>query len=213
MRLAVLESSVDDARTERAIAVALSTAPERLLLFGAAAHTARRLAARDVARRDERFLDVAAAWILDAPAGAAGEPPTRASLPVPLVEVAVAVTRDDVTPLVASARVIELCSGHICMAVPDAPSLELEEIENAALWIAGGASASVESNKGRLVVVPGDVIAGGSVVVMDTSAHDVKIARVDTAGAVVDARTCPLGGGSRMQVQGARAGAGSTGST
>ncbi|HEY4220613.1 MAG TPA: hypothetical protein VGO62_04705, partial [Myxococcota bacterium] len=86
MRLAAIDASVDDARTERALSVALGRAPDRLFLFGAARTAAARLAERDIQHRDERFLDVAAAFLLDAPPSPSLDAvPSRARLAVPLV--------------------------------------------------------------------------------------------------------------------------------
>src|SRR5688572_5027608 len=153
MRLVAVDASRDDERTRRAVAVALAQAPRRLFLFRAASSAAAQAAERDLLRRDDRFLDVAASWLLD---GGTGEPPSRARLPVPLLEVGVAVSDTDVPPLPSTNRAIELFGAQLGMAVPDTSRLEGEEIENAVLWIAGGADTpSVDNNRGRLVIVPG----------------------------------------------------------
>jgi hypothetical protein len=214
VRLAALDASVDDARTERALAVALASAPERLFLFGACVNAARRVACRDLARRDERYLDVAAAWLMDAPArpeiderAPPRQPPVRSSLPVPLLEIGLAITSVEAAPLAAplaaQAHAIELVGSHLFMAVPALDALDAEELDNAAVWIGGGRSAaSIEARSGRAVIAPGDVIAGAGIMVLDGQANELRIARLDGAGALIEARTLPLAAGSRMQVQG-----------
>ncbi len=202
MRLAAVDAGAGDARTERAIAVALGSAPDRLLLFGEAAAVAARAAARDVARRDERFLDAAAAWLLDAPAsGDVDGVPSRARLPVPLVEIAVAVGAEH-PPLSSTPRALEMLGARLCMAVPDGASLDPDEIDNAALWICGGGGPfRVESVKGRTILSPGDVGAEGYVALVDTAGGELRITRVDLDGNAFEAGAAAPAG-PRLQVQG-----------
>jgi hypothetical protein len=201
VRLVAVDASTDEERTRRALALALAQAPRRLFLFRAAADAAAAIAQRDLQRRDERFLDVAAAWLLDK---GTGEPPSRARLPVPLLEVGMAICDRDAAPLPASSRAIELLGAHIGMALPDVALLDREEIENAALWIAGGApDAAVDRTRGRLVVVPGDVIAGGHVTVIDV-ASELRVAFVDKDGDVIRSEVAPLPSQPSLTVQGAR---------
>jgi len=199
MRLVAVDASQDDDRTRRAVAVALAQAPRRLFLFRAAATSAAIAAQRDLLRRDDRFLDVAASWLLD---GGPGEPPSRARLPVPLLEVGVAVSDRDVPPLPSTTRAIELFGTHLGMAIPDAAQLDGEDIENASIWIAGAAEApSITENKGRLVIVPGDVIAAGRVAVIDVAA-EVRVALVDIDGTVSQTHSTPLTSHATLSVQG-----------
>ena len=204
MRIVALDASKDDARTERASGVALARAPQRLFLFRAAAACASRLIARDMARRDERFFELATSWLLDSdPARTA--PPTRASVSVPLMEVGIAVVVNAATaaPMPATTLALELLDTKVCMALP--AFLDREEIGNASLWIVGGEDAfQLEESSSHVVVWPGDVIAaGGAIAVIDWSVACVRVSRVNIEGQVIDERTSSIPDTRvRMQVQG-----------
>lgn len=204
MRIVALDATVDDARTERAIAVALARAPQRLFLFRAAAACASRLIARDIARRDDRFFDLATSWLLDGdPARSA--PPTRASISVPLMEIGIAVVVNAAAaaPMPATTRAIELLGTKVCMAMP--AFLDRDELENASLWIVGGEDTFLlEESRGRAIVWPGDAIAAdGTIAVIDCGPTDVKVSRMNLDGQVVDELASTFTGTiSRMQVRG-----------
>lgn len=203
MRIVALDATVDDARTERAIAVALARAPQRLFLFRAAAACASRLIARDIARRDERFFDLATSWLLDGdPARSA--PPTRASISVPLMEVGIAVVVNAAAaaPMPATTRAVELMGTRVCMALP--AFFDREEIDNASLWIVGGEDTFLlEETRGRAIVWPGDAIAAdGTIAVIDSGAADLKVARMNLDGRVVDELASSMSTPTRMQVRG-----------
>ena len=198
MRIVALDAADDDARTERALAVALARAPDRLFVFGGAARAAARIAARDLSQRDERFLDVAASFLLDPSTSAkVADVPTRAKLRVPLIEVAVAVGAGAYEPLTSSARAIELLGAQLCIATADGPPAP-DEVDNAALWICGGATAyGVEHVRGRALISPADAI-----VVIDAGA-EVRIQRVDAEGNVVESTALSVQAPqSRIQVRG-----------
>lgn len=206
MRIVALDATVDDARTERAIAVALARAPERLFLFRAAAACASRMIAKDIARHDDRFFDLAASWLLDGDASRTA-PPTRASVSIPLLEVGVAVVvhAASAAPMQATSRAVELMGPKVCMAIP--AFLDRDEVENASLWIVGGEdSFALEQTRGRAIVWPGDAIAaGGTIAVLDATGpvQEVKVSRVDLDGQIVDeVESTVTGNLSRMQVQG-----------
>jgi hypothetical protein len=202
VRIAAVDSSVDDARVERALAAALGKAPDRLFLFGAAIDVAARIASKTLAQRDDRFLDLAASYVLDSSSTTTDQVPSRAAMRVPLIEIGVAIGREQ-SPLASTMRAIEMIGAHLCMAVADAAAIEPDEIDNAALWICGGSpELKIEQLKSRTLLCPGDVAAGGFVAVVDAGAAEMRIASLDADGHVVDARASAVGSGPRMQVQG-----------
>ncbi len=204
MRIAAVDARdhSDDAR--RVVALALAQAPTRLFLFGATGEVAAAQVASEQARRDERFLDMAARWLLDR---GGGPPPTRAGLGVPLLEIGMAIRDDDASaPIPSSARAIELVGGQLCMAVPDRARLAPEEWENAALWIAGGErDPGVFDDRGRPVVVVGDAAASGGLCLVDLVAGEARVSLLDRGGAVTTSRVFAWRGGVRISVQAAGA--------
>lgn len=207
MTIALLDASDDALPAERALALALSRAPQRVLVFGAATRAARRMVERELMRRDERYLDVAAAWILDgrsaAPRSEGEAPPSRASIPIPMLELAVAVSLEDLTPLASARRAIELVNGQLIMAAPTVGDITEEEFQNAAMWIAGGRNTpGLAAHKGKPILFPGDVSAGAGITLLEAGRAQARITRLDESGNAVETRAVSLGGSTRMQVQG-----------
>lgn len=204
MRIAAVDAREDSDDARRVVALALAQAPERLFLFGATATIAAAQVKVEETRRDERYLDMAARWLLDR---GGGPPPTRAGLGVPLLEIGVAVREEGASaPIPASARAIELVSGQLCMAVTNRASIAAEEWGNAALWIAGGErEPGVYHDRGRPVVVPGFAGAGGGLAVVDVGVGEARICMLDGGGALAPALVVPFGGGARMVVRAAGA--------
>lgn len=205
MKIVAVDASVDDAQSERALETALALSPARLFVFGAAARTAQRMAEAALAERDERFLDAAASWLLK---GDGGAPPARRAVPLAdraraLLEVTVAVVAAELPPLSTTARGIELVGANICMAVPNLAAVASEELDNAAVWLGGGAALpAVELGKGRAMLAPGDIQGTGGVLVVEVLPGELRIARLDGGGAVIESRSVPLAAGSRMHVRG-----------
>ncbi len=204
MRIVAVDARTASDETRRALALALAQAPQRLLLFGAAGDVAAEQIARELAQRDERFLDVAARWLLE---HGEGPPPTRAGLEVPLLEIGLAVRDDDrCAPLPASDRAIELVGANLCMAVPDRARVADDEWDNAALWIAGGeAAADVHDERGRPVVIPGDAAGGAGPAVIDLAAAEARVSLIARDGTIAATRLLRLGGGARITVKAAGA--------
>ncbi|MBI1949067.1 MAG: hypothetical protein HYS27_25490 [Deltaproteobacteria bacterium] len=204
MRIVAVDARTIGDEARRVVALALAQAPQRLILFGATGEIAAAQVTRELAQRDERYLDVAARWLLERGQGA---PPTRAGIEVPLLEIGQAV-RDDqrCAPLPSSDRVIELVGSQLCMAVPDRARVAPEEWDNAALWLAGGeAAAGLHDERGRPVVVPGDAASGAGLAVIDLTANEAKIALLESGGSIAATRTLTLGGGARITVKAAGA--------
>ena len=205
MRIVAVDARAESDDARRVLALGIAQAPSRLFLFGATGAIAAAQVVGEQGKRDERFLDVAARWLLDR---GSGPPPTRAGMAVPLMEIGVAV-RDDggCAPLPTTARAIELVLGQLCMAVPDRGRVAPEEWDNAALWIAGGEDdAGLHQGRERPVVVPGDAGAHAGLAVIDLGAGEAKVRLLEKDGSLGAARTVPFGGGARISVQAAAAG-------
>lgn len=204
MRIVAVDARTVSDEARRVVALALAQAPQRVLLFGATGDVAAEQIARELAQRDERFLDVAARWLLERGEGA---PPTRAGLEVPLLEIGLAIRNDDrCRPLPASDRAIELVGANLCMAVPERSRVAADEWDNAALWIAGGEpTASVHDERGRPVVVPGDAGGGAGPAVVDVTANEARVVLLDRDGVIAATRQVRLGSGARIMVKAAGA--------
>ncbi|MCC7070073.1 MAG: hypothetical protein IT383_02050 [Deltaproteobacteria bacterium] len=202
MRIVAVDARERCEQARMVVALALAQAPERIFLFGATAVIAAAQVAHELSQRDERYLDVAARWLLE---HCDGPPPTRAGLEVPLLEVGIAVRDDDsCAPLPVSARAIELVGAHLCMAVPDRERIAPDEWDNAALWIAGGADrASVHEQMGHALVVAGDAALAAGPAVIDLSPTEAQVAFLDPRGALVERRVLKLGGAPRFTVKAA----------
>jgi hypothetical protein len=200
MRIAAVDARAETEAARRVLALAISQAPVRLLLFGATGPLAAAQVAREQTRRDERYLDVAARWLLD---GGSGAPPTRAGLAVPLLEIGVAVRGDEASaPIPTTTRAIELVGSQLCMAVAERSGIHADEWENAALWIAGGeGEPGVHVDRARPAIVPGDADSGGGLALIDVGGAEARVTLLDRDGRVIATRTLPLGAGPRMSVQ------------
>jgi hypothetical protein len=138
----------------------LAEASGRILLFGDAAHVASLHHRKEREAREGVWLDGAARWLLRAePVG--NEGPQR-----PVADVfderalAVVPRRSDPLALPATDRFLELADGLIVMGVTDESALDV--VDNAHLWLIGGAPFAVETRgSGRALVR-----VGGAVVVV-----------------------------------------------
>lgn len=202
MRIVAVDARQVCDQARQVVALALAQAPQRILLFGATAEIATAQIARELAQRDQRYLDVAARWLLEHSEGA---PPTRSGLEVPLLEVGLAVRDDDTcAPLPASARAIELVGAHLCMAVPHHERIGHDEWDNAALWIAGGAErACARDEAGHALVVPGDAGAGAGIAVIDLSPTEARVSLLGPGGQTSERQVLKLGAGPRFTVKAA----------
>lgn len=200
MRIAAVHASAESDLARRALALAMAQAPTRLFLFGAAASLAAAQVRREQAQRDERYLDVAARWLLDRGGGA---PPTRAGLSVPLLEIGVAVGEGGpFGPLPSTERAIEIVGAQLCMAVSHRDRVQGEEWDNAALWILGGEDkAGLELCRDRPVVAPGDAAAGAGPAIVDLGPAAAQVFFLDGSGTPGPTRSVTFASGARMSVQ------------
>lgn len=135
--------------------------PDVILLFGGVAEAAAREANDERQRRDEGFLDEAAAWILEGGDRAA---PTRAA-PPPWLSLARVISEEPserYRPLEVSPRDIEIVDSLLLMALPRRALLDEDALVNASVWIAGDSDAMLEEQSGRAVLCPGDFLATGA---------------------------------------------------
>ena len=200
MRIAAVHASVEGDLARRALALALAQAPSRLFLFGAAASVAAAQVRREQAQQDERYLDLAARWLLDRGGGA---PPTRAGLSVPLLEIGVAVGEGgEWSPLPSTDRAIELIGTQLCMAVPHRDRVRGEEWDNAALWILGGEDQpGLELCRDRPVVAPGDASAGAGPAIVDLGPAAAQVFFLDCSGNPGPTQSHNFTSGARISVQ------------
>lgn len=149
--------------------------PDVILLFGGVAEAAAREAGGERHRRDEGFLDAAAAWILD---GDDGAPPSRPEPPAWLERARVISEEpaDRFGPLPASPRDIEIVDALLLMALPRRSMLDDDALANASVWIAGASEAALEEQKGRAVLCPGDFLATGARLEMELAKGQLRAA-------------------------------------
>ncbi len=138
--------------------IALAKDADRLLLFGHAAVIGARLYEQDREDREGAWLEQAAAWLLsdDPPnseKGLRGPPPRPAAGPLTRA-FAVMSARADAVMLARSDRVVEMAGSLLVMAVPAGD--HVDAVDNANLWLVGGAVFSVAQHGTRAVVTLGD---------------------------------------------------------
>lgn len=160
--------------------------PDVILLFGGAAEAAAREASDDRQRRDEGFLDDAAAWILH---GGEADAPSRAGPPAWLERARVISEQpaERFGPLQASERDIEIVDTLLLMALPRRALLDDDALVNASVWIAGDSDAALEEQRGRAVLCPGDFLATGARLEMELARGQLRAA-VTTPGGEERAR-------------------------
>lgn len=140
--------------------IALAEGADRLFLFGHAAVVAARIDLKDREDREGAWLDEAAAWLLsDDPS--LGAPPKRPAHGPLTRAVAVVPARADVLALTRSDRVLEMAGSLLVMAVPAGDNIDA--VDNAHLWLVGGAPFSVAHHGTRAVVTLGDRVVVASV--------------------------------------------------
>ncbi len=202
MRIVAVDARQVCDQARQVVALALAQAPQRIVLFGATAEIAAAQVTHELSRRDERYLDVAARWLLE---HGDGPPPTRAGIEVPLLEIGIAVRDDDAcAPLPATARAIELVGANLCMAVPARDRIALDEWDNAALWIAGGDEhPSALEEAGHALVAPGDAALGCGLAIIDVVAHEARVTFTGATGVAAERRALRLGAGPRFTVKAA----------
>lgn len=202
MRIVAVDARTESEDARRVLALALAQAPQRLFLFGRAATLAAAQVRQAQAQRDDRYLDVAARWLLDR---GAGPPPTRDGLRVPLLEIGVAVgAAPGCEPLPWTPRALELVEGQLCMAVPARSQVLPDEWDNAAVWIAGGEPAgAIHVEQDRPVVVPGVAEGGAGLAVVDVVPGEARVCLLTEQGSLGQSRSFTLGGGPRLMVQAA----------
>jgi hypothetical protein len=157
-----LPGTADDDAVVAAVERARGLAADdgRILLFAQAARLASRRHREARAQREGAWLDAAAEWLLD-DGGAAG-PPQRPQADVfDERAVAVVTSRTEALSLPATDRFLELVDGLLVMAVPHDASVDA--VDNAHLWLIGGAAFAVESRPGGRALVR----VGGAIVVAE----------------------------------------------
>lgn len=176
MRVWAVDASAPDPSALRALEPRAGQAlPDVILLFGGAAESAAREAGADRQRRDERFLDEAAAWILEGTDRAA---PARAG-PTAWLERARVISDEPPErfgPLHASAQDIEIVDTLLLMALPKRAALDDDALANASVWIAGGSETALEEQRGRAVLCPGDFLATGARLEMELAKGQLRAA-------------------------------------
>lgn len=201
--LCVDVGDADEALAVQAVtrAIAMSSSWDRLLCFGRAAVVAARLERQERAERDGVWLEVSANWLLSADASAA--PPSRPA-PGPLALKAMAIGRPglDAGALPVSERFVELVGTLLVMAVPTAK--HIDDVDNAHLWLVGGAPFSVDTGQGR---VGGRAVVGvgGGIVGVAVVGGEATITPWTLAGEAGATTTVPLGGASRLSIRSAHA--------
>lgn len=117
-----------------------------------------------------------------------------------------AVTAEDparYAPLVASERAVEIRGRLIAMALPQAGDLDGEDLENAALWIAGGTRAPrIEEDRGRPVLSPGDFSEAPRLLAVEVPRERIVARLLDDAGQKIQSRIFALQAKNRLSVQG-----------
>jgi hypothetical protein len=154
-------SGADDAIAAAAVhkAVSLAGDADRLLLFGHAAIVAARIDQQEREEREGAWLDEAAAWLLKDEGKR--EPPPRPA-PKPLMKAtAVVPARAEALALPRSDRVLEMVGALLVMAVPSGD--DVDAVDNAHLWLVGGAPFGVAQHGTRAVVTLGDRVVVVSV--------------------------------------------------
>jgi len=202
MRLAAVDArhTIDATRTLQILASLNAT---RVFLFGAAARAlAAALDAEDRAARD-RFLDESARFLL----GSEGAARPRRNAPSPLLARAVAVVQPgtQALPLLATTdRAVEMRGASLVMAVPRRDLLATENLENASLWIVGGATErELVVNGASVVVAPGPLDEGGAILVCEPEKSGFVVESLAKDGASLGRQSlAPVAQGPRFSVRG-----------
>jgi hypothetical protein len=202
MRLVAVDAqkTVDAPRVLQTVAGLGAT---RVFLFGAAARTiAAHLCAEDESLRD-RFLDDTAHYLM---ANETGPRPVRGTL-APFVSRLVAVVPPNGTPLPvlsSTDRAVEMRGTSLVMALPRRELLARENVENAALWLTGGAAEQEHSVQGAsIVAAPGALDSGGVVLVVELTPQGTVIERRAIDGSVLSSEiVTPVAAGPRFSVRG-----------
>lgn len=199
--LCVDVGDADDALAAKAVtrAIAMSSSWDRLLCFGRAAVVAARLERQERAERDGVWLEVSANWLL---APDAATPPPARPAPGPLALKATAIGRPglDAGALPVSERLVELIGTLLVMAVPMAK--HIDDVDNAHLWLVGGAPFAVDTGQGR---VGGRAVVGvaGHIVGVAVTGAEATVSSWTLTGEPGQGSTVPLGGASRLSVRSA----------
>ena len=200
-RLVALDATGDDGRVRAALARALSPRPERVYLFRDAARVAAGEIKGAQAAHDRHFIDQAARYLLeDRPAPA----PARTS-GSPLTDVCLAIGGGDgFIGLPQRACEVELLGSFVCMAVPTRDDVLADEIDNAHVWVVGGAlEASIEMRGTRSIVVsPGDLCAGGAIACIELNGPAPLVMLMSVDGTVLETRLLDASKSTRMSVRG-----------
>jgi hypothetical protein len=82
-------------------------------------------------------------------------------------------------------------------------SVDVDEVDNAALWICGGGGAfRVDTVKTRTVVGPGDACGPGYIAILDVLPSEIRVSRVDLEGQLIEQSDATVAAHVRISVQG-----------
>jgi hypothetical protein len=186
----VVAAAVDRAR-------GLAAHDGRILLFAHAARLSSRRHREARTQREGAWLAASADWLLDD--GDVGAPPVR-----PVADlfderaVAVVTSRTEALSLPATDRFLELVEGLLVMAVPGEEGVDA--VDNAHLWLIGGASFAVESRPGGR----GLVRVGGRIVVVEIGRGEALVHAYPLAGGEAVTHVVALVPSAKMAVRGGR---------
>jgi hypothetical protein len=172
---------------------------DRAFLFGGAAAAFARRAADEVGALDDRFLDDAAAHLLED-----GPQPKRVP-PDPRFARIVIVTNEDpavFAPLTATSRALEIAGAALITAIPAGRALDDEELENAHLWIAGDLPARALDRGGRHVLGPGDLRGPRAALRVEIQGRGATAAWLRESGEIAERVPLDLALKSRLRMRG-----------
>ncbi len=170
MRLVFVGAAAPHACLDDAVQRAIDLAPTRLFVFGAAISALLRHAGTQSDVCDRAYLDAIASWALGDIDNTA--PPTRGR--AALTGCAVAVTQGAALGGIEHTTcAVEIFAGHIMAVVADA--LINPELTMSAQFVAyGGDELKVAGTATPITVCPGDVAAGGAVLLLDSAVAVVR---------------------------------------
>jgi hypothetical protein len=200
VRLLVLDAGVTDA--SRVLALLEGHPADRRLVLGGAAEALARYARARRQTQDDAFLDAVAAHVLN---GGESDPPERPSPPEALAElVAVTDSGEDLAPLAATDRAVEIAGSVIGMAVADRGRL-LEgddDLSNATFWVAGGEAAPrLTTEQGVPVISPGHLSADGGAVLLTVERRALDVTLLNEEGDTIGHERFSFGDDARLSVR------------
>lgn len=173
---------------------------DRVLLFGEAARQVSADLLVERSSADERFLDEAARYVLHSGEALPARAPDDA-----LASLCIAVAHGDAqgyAPLMTTERAMEMAGRLIVMALPEVAALDEEDLDNAAVWIAGGGGRRLEERDRRPVLVPGDFATTGVVLAVELASSRVVARALDRSGRDVESKAFALHERHRLSVSG-----------